>query len=504
MDDPELLLAQLAEEFTARLRRGESPDIEQYARRHPELAQRIRHLLGTLRLTEGPVGGENCEAEERQGLPGGSSRLAWYIVAAVVAALALAFVLPYLKAVGLGDGVAGLLKTVDLGGELFLRLLKMIVVPLVVLSVASGVLGVGDVRRLGRPGAYILLYFPTTTVLAAIVGLALVNLIQPGSGAVGAASPEAAAQAARLEAGEAASAGAAGATQETTTLTEAFRRLALTLCTDNLLRAMAEGNLLPLIVFSILFASVLSTMGRRAEPLARLITTANDAILRLVMLLMRVAPLGVFCLVAAQFGRAAVEGNSGETFGGLAAYILVIVAGLAVHALVTLPLILFLFTRRNPYRFLLQMSEALLTAFSTASSSATLPVSMECAQRRARVSRRSVEFVLPLGATVNMDGTALYQSVAAVFIAQACGVSLGPLEQLTIVATATLASIGTAGVPQSGLIALLIVLSAVGLSGGEGLTLVLSVDWLVDRFRTTVNVFGDAVGAAVVEKSFRT
>jgi len=339
-------------------------------------------------------------------------------------------------------------------------------------------------------------------VLAAIVGLVLVNLIQPGSRAVGAASPEAAAQAARLEAGEAASAGAAGPSEETTTLAGAFRRLALTLCTDNLFRAMAEGNLLPLIVFSILFASVLSTMGRRAEPLARLITTANDAVLRLVMILMRIAPVGVFCLVTAQFGRAAVSGKSGETVGGLVVYILVIAAGLAVHALVTLPLILFLFTRRHPYRFLLQMSEALLTAFSTASSSATLPVSMECAQRRARVSRRSVEFVLPLGATVNMDGTALYQSVAAVFIAQACGVSLGPLEQLTIVATATLASIGTAGVPQSGLIALLIVLSAVGLSG-EGLALVLSVDWLVDRFRTTVNVFGDAVGAAVVEKSFR-
>ena len=444
------------------------------------------------------------EAEERQSLPGGSSRLAWYIAAAVVAALALAFVLPYLKAIGLSDGVVGgLLATVDLGGELFLRLLKMIVVPLVVFSVASGVLGVGDVRRLGRPGAYILLYFPTTTVLAAIVGLVLVNLIQPGSGAIGAAPPEAAAQAARLEAGEAASAGAAGAAQETTTLGEAFRRLALTVCTDNLFRAMAEGNLLPLIVFSILFASVLSTMGRRAEPLSRLITSANHAILKLVMLLMRIAPVGIFCLVASQFGRAAVEGKSGETFGGLIVYILVIVAGLAVHSLITLPLILFLFTRRHPYRFLLQMSEALLTAFSTASSSATLPVSMECAERRARVSRRAVEFVLPLGATVNMDGTALYQSVAAVFIAQACGVSLGPLEQLTIVATATLASIGTAGVPQSGLIALLIVLSAVGLSG-EGLALVLSVDWLVDRFRTTVNVFGDAVGAAVVEKSFRT
>jgi len=287
------------------------------------------------------------------------------------------------------------------------------------------------------------------------------------------------------------------------TIGDAIRQLALTICTDNLFRAMAEGNLLPLIVFSILFAAVLSTMGRRAEPVSRVITGTSDALLKLVMLLMYVAPVGIFCLVAAQFGEAAVAGKSGETFGGLMAYIVVIAIGLAIHCLVTLPLILFLLTRRHPYRFLLQMSEALLTAFSTASSSATLPVSMECAERRARVSRRSVEFVLPLGSTVNMDGTALYQSVAAVFIAQASGISLGPLEQLTIVGTATLASIGTAGVPQSGLIALLIVLSAVGLSG-EGLALVLSVDWLVDRLRTTVNVFGDAVGAAVVEKGFGT
>ncbi|HUT91597.1 MAG TPA: dicarboxylate/amino acid:cation symporter [Thermoguttaceae bacterium] len=445
------------------------------------------------------------EAEPSPSSSGASARLAWYIAAAVVAALAFALVLPHLAAlVGLSDeALGGLLATIELGGTLFLRLLKMIVVPLVMFSVASGVLGVGDVRRLGRPGAYILLYFPTTTVLAAVVGLALVNLIQPGSGAISAAASQAVGNASTPEAAEAVLPGAGGAPQGPMTLGDAIRQLALTICTDNLFRAMAEGNLLPLIVFSILFAGVLSTMGRRAEPVSRVITGTSDALLKLVMLLMYVAPVGIFCLVAAQFGQAAVAGKSGETFGGLMAYVLVIAVGLAFHCLVTLPLILFLLTRRHPYRFLLQMSEALLTAFSTASSSATLPVTMECAERRARVSRRSVEFVLPLGSTVNMDGTALYQSVAAVFIAQASGISLGPLEQLTIVGTATLASIGTAGVPQSGLIALLIVLSAVGLSG-EGLALVLSVDWLVDRLRTTVNVFGDAVGAAVVEKGFQT
>lgn len=434
------------------------------------------------------------DAEPSPGPPGGAGKLAWYIGGAVVAALVFSFALPHLATLfGLSDSAVGhVLAAVDLGGTLFLNVLKMIVVPLVMFSVMSGVLGVGDVRRLGRPGAAILLYFPTTTVLAAIVGLVLVNLIQPGAGGITIPPAEAAVDG---------SVAPADAVEGPATLGEAIRQLALTVCTDNLFRAMADGNLLPLIAFSILFAAVLSTMGRRGEPVARVITGMSDALLEFVMLLMRVAPIGIFCLVAAQFGKAVVAGNSQETFGGLFSYIVVIAAGLSVHCFVTLPLVLFLLTRRRPYRFLLQMSEALLTAFSTASSSATLPVSMECAERRAGVSRRSVEFVLPLGATVNMDGTALYQSVAAVFIAQASGITLGPLEQLTIVGTATLASIGTAGVPQSGLIALLIVLSAVGLSG-EGLALVLSVDWLVDRLRTTVNIFGDSVGAAVVEKAF--
>ncbi|NQT15238.1 MAG: dicarboxylate/amino acid:cation symporter [Planctomycetes bacterium] len=434
------------------------------------------------------------DADPSSGPPGGAGKLAWYIGGAVVAALVFSFTLPHVATLfGLSDSAVGhVLAAVDLGGTLFLNLLKMIVVPLVMFSVMSGVLGVGDVRRLGRPGAAILLYFPTTTVLAAIVGLVLVNLIQPGAGGITIPPAEVAVDG---------SVAPVDAVEGPATLGEAVRQLALTVCTDNLFRAMADGNLLPLIAFSILFAAVLSTMGRRGEPVARVITGTSDALLEFVMLLMRVAPIGIFCLVAAQFGKAVVAGNSQETFGGLFSYIVVIAAGLSVHCFVTLPLILFLLTRRRPYRFLLQMSEALLTAFSTASSSATLPVSMECAERRAGVSRRSVEFVLPLGATVNMDGTALYQSVAAVFIAQASGITLGPLEQLTIVGTATLASIGTAGVPQSGLIALLIVLSAVGLSG-EGLALVLSVDWLVDRLRTTVNIFGDSVGAAVVEKTF--
>ena len=178
-------------------------------------------------------------------------------------------------------------------------------------------------------------------------------------------------------------------------------------------------------------------------------------------------------------------------------------AGLAVHALITLPLILWVFTRRNPLRFMYQMSQALLTAFSTASSTATLPVTMECAVTKAGVSKRSTEFVLPLGATINMDGTALYEAVAAIFIAQAIGFELGMTQQVVVAVTATLAAIGAAGIPEAGLVTLVIVLGAVGLPV-EYIGLILSVDWLLDRFRTAVNAFGDSVGSAVVERTFDT
>jgi len=187
-------------------------------------------------------------------------------------------------------------------------------------------------------------------------------------------------------------------------------------------------------------------------------------------------------------------------------YMLTVLSGLAIHALVTLPAILWIFTRRNPYRFMYQMSQAILTAFSTASSTATLPVTMECAEANAGVSKRSTEFVLPLGATINMDGTALYEAAAAIFIAQAYAevnpdFTLTLVQQATIAITATLAAIGAAGIPEAGLVTMLIVLNAVQLPL-ELIGLILPVDWLLDRFRTAVNAFGDSIGSAVVDQSF--
>ena len=273
------------------------------------------------------------------------------------------------------------------------------------------------------------------------------------------------------------------------------------LFTDNLVSSAAETKLLPLIVFSVIFAGMLTTMGKRVRAITEMIGQVNDALLSFILLLMKLAPLGIFCLVAARFGQAQAEGKFLQVLGQTGWYFSAVLAGLAIHAFITLPVILWVFTRRHPYRFMYQMSQALLTAFSTSSSTATLPVTMECAVEKAGVSKQSSEFVLPLGATINIDGTALYEAAAAIFIAQAVGFELSLLQQLTVAITATLAAIGAAGIPEAGLVTMVIVLNAVGLPV-HYISLILSVDWLLDRFRTAVNAFGDSVGSAVVEKTF--
>jgi solute carrier family 1 (neuronal/epithelial high affinity glutamate transporter), member 1 len=408
-----------------------------------------------------------------------SNRLTLYIGLAIVAAVALAFLSPQVAV------------TFEVGGEIFLRLLTMMVVPLVVASVMSGIIGLGDVRKLGRPGALAVLYYLTTTVMAVLVGLVLVNLIQPGVGTVDQATLSAMAAEGR----------GIAAAQEQASLDTIFRNLLLMLFTDNLFASAANTNLLPLIVFSVIFAGMLTTMGSRVTAISQMIVQVNDALLAFILLLMRLAPIGIFCLVTARFGEAQAEGNLMDVLQQTGAYFSTVLAGLAVHALLTLPLILWMFTRRNPLRFIYQMSQALLTAFSTASSTATLPVTMECAMSKAGVSRRSAEFVLPLGATINMDGTALYEATAAIFIAQAIGVDLSLTQQIVVAVTATLAAIGAAGIPEAGLVTMIIVLNAVGLPV-EYIGLILSVDWLLDRFRTAVNAFGDSVGSAVVDGAF--
>ena len=406
------------------------------------------------------------------------SRLTLYIAVAIVVAILLAVFAP------------GFAMQFELGGEIFLNLLTMMVVPLVMASVMSGIIGLGDIRKLGRPGGFAVTYYLMTTVLAVIVGLLMVNLIQPGVGV------DQTTLDASLAEGQVSTAG-----REDADLGTILRGLVLMLFTDNLIESAAKTSLLPLIFFSIIFAGMLTTMGTRVQALTKIIVQVNEALLSFILLLMKLAPFGIFCLVTARFGEAQAGGNLGAVLQQTGAYFGTVLAGLGVHAFLTLPLILWIFTRRNPFRFMYQMSQALLTAFSTASSTATLPITMNCAVEKAKVSKQSSDFVLPLGATINMDGTALYEAAAAIFIAQAIGFELTITSQLVIAVTATMAAIGAAGIPEAGLVTMVIVLNAVGLPV-EYIGLILSVDWLLDRFRTAVNVFGDSIGSAVVEKSF--
>ena len=439
--------------------------------------------------------------------PDKKSHLTLWICCAIVAAIVVALILPHYA------------MKLHVGGEVFLRLLKMMVVPLVVMSVMSGILGLGDVRKLGRPGGSAVLFYLSTTVLAVVIGLVVVNLIQPGVGTVDEATLDEIRNKSEVTSAKSKILGslaeATGLTKEeigsvfeelpsgqkeTPTISTILTNLFLMLFTDNLISSAAETNLLPLIIFSIIFAGMLTTMGERVANLTSLIEQINNALISFILLLMKVAPLGIFCLVAARFGEAQSKGEFLEVLSQTGWYVLTVLVGLGVHALIILPLIYWTFTRKNPFRFISHMSQALLTAFSTASSSATLPVTMDCAISKAGISERSSKFVIPLGATINMDGTALYEAAAAIFIAQAIGMELSLMQQVVIAITATLAAIGAAGIPEAGLVTMIIVLNAVGLPL-EYIGLILSVDWLLDRFRTAVNAFGDSVGAAVVEKT---
>ncbi|PHZ85359.1 dicarboxylate/amino acid:cation symporter [Paremcibacter congregatus] len=364
-------------------------------------------------------------------------------------------------------------------GTLFLNALKMTIVPLILAAVISGVASLGDIRKLGRPGGLTMLYYLSTTVIAIIIGLVLVNLIQPGVGV------EMSAEA--LQAGQAKAESNSGMT---------FSDILLSLISPNLVKSAVDLQLLPLVFFAVIFGAAVTTVGTAGGKVIDFFEGLNDAMMKIVGWIMYFAPIGVFALVATSLG----EAGGGEAFlatiYGIGKYVATVLIALAVHSVV-LFLIMMTMSGRG-VGFVKDMARALLTAFGTASSSATLPLTMECAHEHG-LSERSVRFVLPLGSTVNMNGTALYEAIAAMFIAQMYGIDLGIGAQILIVVTATLAAIGAAGIPQAGTVTMLIVLGAVGLPA-EGIGILLSVDWFLDRFRTTVNVWGDSVGAAVMNK----
>jgi len=471
---------------------------------------------------------ENSPAESASH-PAGHGRGTLYLIAgillAIVTAVVLVWVLPEPVSPDQVHPAIPIFEAIGIGGEVFLRALMMVVIPLVMVSVMSGILGLGDVRKLGRPGAVAVGYYVATTILAVSVGLLVVSIIQPGNNAnldkdstisvsgedrqtvldtlveeSGLQEEKVAKIFPQLEEGNTESPG----------ISELFGDLILMLVSGNLFASAVEMQLLPLIVFSIIFAGMLTTISRRVDTITTLIEEANTAMMAFVMLLMKVAPLGVLCLITPRLGIKLAEGELFATLEQTGWYMLCVILGLAIHSLVTLSFIYWWATRKNPYQFMRDMSQALLTAFSTASSTATLPVTMECAHVNAGISKKSTNFVLPLGATINMDGTALYEAVAAVFIAQiyaatpeaaAAGFTLNLTTIILIAVTATLAAIGAAGIPEAGLLTMMIVLNAVNLPI-EYIGTILMVDWLLDRFRTAINTFGDSVGCAVVERSF--
>lgn len=267
----------------------------------------------------------------------------------------------------------------------------------------------------------------------------------------------------------------------------------------NIFAAMANMEILPLIIFSLLFGAALTVLGKKASSAISIISALNDTVMQLIHWIMIVTPIGIFGLIAARIGQAGGFSGFWPELLALGKYSLTVMLGLAFHAFIVLPLLLRIAGQRNPLKYASGVGPALLNALSTASSSATLPLTLQGVEEENNVSNRTASFVLPLGATINMDGTAMYEAVAAMFIAQVYGIELNFLMQGVIFLTATLAAIGAAGIPEAGLVTMVIVLEAAGLPV-EGIGLLLAIDWLLDRFRTTVNVWGDSIGAGIIER----
>jgi proton glutamate symport protein len=390
-------------------------------------------------------------------------KLHWQIVAALILAVAIGWNLP-----DWAEKVAWI-------GDLFLDALKMVVIPLIMSSIIVGVSGVGNSSGLGKLGSKTIAYYLVSSFIAIITGLFLVNLVEPGAGIDLSSFQNA---------------------EKLNVATPSIPDIIRGIVPSNLIDAMAKGLVLPVIFFSLLFGYFMNFVEPEyKQPLDRFFAGLFQVMMKLTLFIVKFTPVGVFALVANEVAR-----NSSQISalaGGLFLYMLVVFVALVFHAFVSLPLAVRLLALKSPWKHLRNMSSALLTAFSTASSSATLPLTMDAVENKSGVSNRVTSFTLPLGATINMDGTALYECVAVMFIAQAYGVDLSLGQQLIVVLTALLASIGAAGIPMAGLVMMTIVLTAVNLPL-EGVGLILAVDRVLDMLRTAVNVWSDSCGAVIV------
>lgn len=392
---------------------------------------------------------------------------------------------------GLADSAAWttVLPVLNLVGNSFIRAITMVVIPLVVASLLLGVASLGDIRKLGRIGGKTMGYYLLTTALAISIGLTLATVVKPGSRI----SPVS------RDALSAEYGGDAASRVEVAAQAPSFWETLENMIPRNPIAAAAEGNMLPLIVFVLIFGAAISlVVPERRDPLLRVVGAINDASMIVIDWIMKLAPYAVFALIAAVISRLGLE-----VLRSLAIYAGVVVAGLLIQGFGTYGVLVSVLARLNPLDFYRRIREVPLIAFSTSSSNATLPVTMETAEEDLGISKEVSSFVLPLGATINMDGTALYQGVATVFIAQVYGIDLPFAALLTIVLTATLASIGTAGVPSAGIITLIVVLQSIGMAAqaAAGIALILGVDRILDMLRTAINVIGDLSCAAFVARS---
>ena len=358
-------------------------------------------------------------------------------------------------------------------GNGFLKLMKMLVVPLVFTSLICGAAAIGDTKTLGKVGVKTIALYICTTALAVSVAIGVANLIRPGIG---------------LNMSQIQAADAVTTTTTQTSMTETL----LDIIPDNPFGSLANGTMLQIIVFALIVGILIAKMGERAELLFNFASQCNDLMMEMTMLVMKAAPIGVFCLIAKTF-----SGLGLDAIIPLLKYVISVIAALAVQCFGVYMLMLFGFTRLNPFRFFKKFLPVFGFAFSTATSNATIPLSIETLEDKMGVSRRISSFTIPLGATINIDGTSIMQGVAVVFASQAYGVHLGLNGYLTVIATATLASIGTAGVPSVGLITLSMVFQSVGLPI-EAIALIMGIDRILDMIRTAVNVTGDAVCTTIV------
>ena len=358
-------------------------------------------------------------------------------------------------------------------GNGFIRLMQMLVVPLVFCSLVCGAMAIGDTKTLGTVGVKTIIFYLITTALAVCLALSVASLINPGLGMHETVSDTSAAV-------------------ETTTIN--FADTLLNIIPKNIFNSLANGDMLPVIVFALFIGILLASMGNRVSTVANFFSQFNDIMMEMTTAVMKVAPVGVFCLIAKTFA-----GIGFDAFVPMLKYMGSVILALALQCFVVYQVLLFLFTRLNPFRFIRKFFPVMTFAFSTSTSNATIPLSIDTLFKKIGVSKRISSFTIPLGATINMDGTSIMQGVAVIFIAQAYGIDLTPSALATVVATATVASIGTAGVPSVGLVTLSMVLTSVGLPT-EGIALIMGIDRILDMLRTAVNITGDAVCTTIIAR----